>query len=135
MAYTIYTFPNSYQGVGTYGIYAGISPKNGKRVLEEIDKEVKRFLKDGMTDREFRDSKTQLRAGYLMGLESTGSRMQAMGRPTLIKGKPSDYERSLQEIEAVTPEMVMAVAQKVLTAAPCLAVVGKGAEQFAEEVR
>jgi predicted Zn-dependent peptidase len=135
MAYTIYTFPNSYQGVGTYGIYAGISPKNGKRVLDEIDKEVKRFLKDGMTDKEFRDSKTQLRAGYLMGLESTGSRMQAMGRPTLIKGKPSDYERSLKEIEAVTPEMVMAIAQKVLTTPPCLAVVGKGAEQFAEEVR
>ncbi len=135
MAYTIYTFPNSYQGVGTYGIYAGISPKNGKRVLEEIDKEVKRFLRDGMTDKEFRDSKTQLRAGYLMGLESTGSRMQAMGRSTLIKGKPSDYERSLREIEAVTPEMVMAVAQQVLTAEPCLAVVGKGAEQFVEDVR
>ena len=44
MAYSIYTYPNSYQGIGTYGIYAGISPKNGDKVLEEIDSELKRCL-------------------------------------------------------------------------------------------
>lgn len=132
MAYSIYTYPNSYQGIGTYGIYAGISPKNGDKVLEEIDSELKRFLKDGMTDKEFRDSKTQLRSGYLMGLESSGSRMQAMGRSTLLNGHPTDHQKTIAAIEAVTPEMVMDVAHKVLTAEPCLAVAGKGAEKYAE---
>ena len=132
MAYSIYTYPNSYQGIGTYGIYAGISPKNGDKVLEEIDSELKRFLKDGMTDKEFRDSKTQLRSGYLMGLESSGSRMQAMGRSTLLNGHPTDHQKTIAAIEAVTPEMVMDVARKVLTAEPCLAVAGKGAEKYAE---
>lgn len=64
-------------------------------MLEEIDSELKRFLKDGMTDKEFRDSKTQLRSGYLMGLESSGSRMQAMGRSTLLNGHPTDHQRRL----------------------------------------
>ena len=132
MAYSIYTYPNSYQGIGTYGIYAGISPKNGDKVLEEIDSELKRFLKDGMTDKEFRDSKTQLRSGYLMGLESSGSRMQAMGRSTLLNGHPTDHQKTIAAIEAVTPEMVMDVAHKVLTAEPSLAVAGKGAEKYAE---
>lgn len=132
MAYSIYTYPNSYQGIGTYGIYAGISPKNGDKVLEEIDSELKRFLKDGMTDKEFRDSKTQLRSGYLMGLESSGSRMQAMGRSTLLNGHPTDHQKTIAAIEAVTPEMVMDVAHKVLTAEPCLAVAGNGAEKYAE---
>ena len=132
MAYSIYTYPNSYQGIGTYGIYAGISPKNGDKVLGEIDSELKRFLKDGMTDKEFRDSKTQLRSGYLMGLESSGSRMQAMGRSTLLNGHPTDHQKTIAAIEAVTPEMVMDVAHKVLTAEPCLAVAGKGAEKYAE---
>ena len=132
MAYSIYTYPNAYQGIGTYGIYAGISPKNGDKVLEEIDSELKRFLKDGMTDKEFRDSKTQLRSGYLMGLESSGSRMQAMGRSTLLNGHPTDHQKTIAAIEAVTPEMVMDVARKVLTAEPCLAVAGKGAEKYAE---
>ena len=132
MAYSIYTYPNSYQGIGTYGIYAGISPKNGDKVLEEIDSELKRFLKDGMTDKEFRDSKTQLRSGYLMGLESSGSRMQAMGRSTLLNGHPTDHQKTIAAIEAVTPEMVMDVARKVLTAEPCMAVAGKGAEKYAE---
>ena len=132
MSYSIYTYPNSYQGIGTYGIYAVISPKIGDKVLEEIDSELKRFLKDGMTDKEFRDSKTQLRSGYLMGLESSGSRMQAMGRSTLLNGHPTAHQKTIAAIEAVTPEMVMDVAHKVLTAAPCLAVAGKGAEKYAE---
>ncbi len=101
-------------------------------MLEEIDSELKRFLKDGMTDKEFRDSKTQLRSGYLMGLESSGSRMQAMGRSTLLNGHPTDHQKTIAAIEAVTPEMVMDVAHKVLTAEPCLAVAGKGAEKYAE---
>ncbi len=132
MAYSIYTYPNTYQGIGTYGIYAGVNPKNGERVLEEIDREIRRFLKDGMTDKEFRDSKTQLRSGYLMGLESSGSRMQAMGRSTLITGIPTDHQQTIAAIEAVTPEMVMTCARRILTSSPCLAVVGKGAEKYAE---
>ena len=67
MAYSIYTYPNSYQGIGTYGIYAGISPKNGDKVLEEIDSELKRFLKDGMTDKEFRVQQNAASVGLFDG--------------------------------------------------------------------
>ena len=28
MAYSIYTFPSSYKGTGTFAVYAGVSPKN-----------------------------------------------------------------------------------------------------------
>ena len=34
MAYSIYTFPSSYKGTGTFAVYAGVSPKNGEKVLE-----------------------------------------------------------------------------------------------------
>lgn len=132
MAYSIYTYPNSYQGVGTFGIYAGVSPKNGEKVLEEIRKEIRSFLQDGMTDKEFRDSKTQLRSGYLMGLESSGSRMQAMGRSTLLKGEATNHEKTIAAIEAVTPDVVMERAKLILENDACLAVVGRGAEKFAE---
>ncbi len=67
-----------------------------------------------------------------MGLESSGSRMQAMGRSTLLNGHPTDHQKTIAAIEAVTPEMVMDVAHKVLTAKLCLAVAGKGAEKYAE---
>lgn len=129
LAYSVYSYPNTYKGVGTFGLYAGVSPKNAELVLKEIRAELKRFLDEGITEKEFRDSVTQLRAGYLMGLESPGARMQGLGRSTLLRGKPLSHEATLNAIEAVTMEKVMEVAREVLMAEPCIAIVGKGAEQ------
>ena len=129
LAYSVYSYPNTYKGVGTFGLYAGVSPKNAELVLKEIRAELKKFLDEGITEKEFRDSVTQLRAGYLMGLESPGARMQSLGRSTLLRGKPLSHEATLNAIEAVTMEKVMEVAREVLMAEPCIAIVGKGAEQ------
>ena len=129
MAYSIYSYPNTYKGVGTFGIYAGVSPKNAQTVLAEIRAELERFVREGITEKEFRDSVTQLRSGYLMGLESPGARMQGLGRSTLLRGRPLAHEETLAAIEAVTMEKVMEVARTVLTQEPCIAIVGKGAEQ------
>ena len=131
LAYSVYSYPNTYKGVGTFGLYAGVSPKNAELVLNEIRTELKKFVDEGITEKEFRDSVTQLRSGYLMGLESPGARMQGLGRSTLLRGKPLSHEATLAAIEAVTMEKVMEVAREVLTAEPCIAIVGKGAEQVA----
>lgn len=128
MAYSIYSYPNTYKGVGTFGIYAGVSPKNAETVLQEIRAELQRFVEEGITEKEFRDSVTQLRSGYLMGLESPGARMQGLGRSTLLQGKPLSHEATLAAIEAVTMDKVVETAKQVLTAKPCIAIVGKGAE-------
>ncbi len=128
MAYSIYTYPNTYKGVGTFAIYAGVSPKNAETVLAEIRSELDKFVREGITEKEFRDSVTQLRSGYLMGLESPGARMQGLGRSTLLRGKPIAHEETLAAIESVTMDRVMEVARDILTQPPCIAIVGKGAE-------
>lgn len=130
MAYSIYTYPNSYQGCGTFAVYAGISPKNGEKVLAEIRSEMKRLLEDGITDKEYREAKQQLRGGYLLGLESPGGRMQAMGRSLLLLGQAVTPEETIAKIESVTKDDVMDTARRILTVDPCIAVVGKGAEKF-----
>ena len=123
MTVSFHKYGNYFPGTGNV---SDVGLEKGKNYAVNVP------LKDGMTDKEFRDSKTQLRSGYLMGLESSGSRMQAMGRSTLLNGHPTDHQKTIAAIEAVTPEMVMDVAHKVLTAEPCLAVAGKGAEKYAE---
>ena len=129
LAYSVYSYPNTYMGVGTFDLYAGVSPKNAGVVLDEIRAELKKFVDEGITEKEFRDSVTQLRSGYLMGLESPGSRMQSLGRSTLLRGKPISHEETLAAIEDVTMDKVMTVAREILTQPPCIAIVGKGAEK------
>ncbi len=135
LAYSVYSYPNTNEGCGTFGIYVGVSPKNGEKALNEIRSEIDRFLREGMTEKEFRDSKQQLRSGYLMGLESPGARMQGLGRSTLLKGKPTAHEETLAAIESVTIEKVMEIARRVLSAKPCIAVVSKDVEQIADAAR
>ena len=130
MAYSIYTYPNSYRGCGTFAVYAGVSPKNGEKVLAEIRSEMKKLLDEGITQKEFDASKRQLRSGYLLGLESPGSRMQAMGRGLLLLGQSITPEETVRRIEAVTMDHVMDKARQILADAPCIAVVGKTTDTF-----
>lgn len=132
MAYSIYTYPNSYLSCGTFAIYAGVSPKNGEKVLSEIHAELKKLLEGGLRDKEFREAKTQLRGGYLLGLESPGGRMQAMGRSQLLLNRAITPGETVEKIDAVTAKDVMDAARAILTADPCLSVAGKGADKYAK---
>ena len=131
MAYTIYSYPSSYQGCGTFGVYAGVSPRNAERVLGEIRAELARLLEGGITAKEFRDGRQMLRSGYLMGLESSGSRMQAMGRSLLLLGTQQTPEETVARIDSVNEDAVMAAAARILTNDPCIALVGPNADKIA----
>ena len=130
MAYSIYTYPSTYVGCGTFAVYAGVSPKNGHAVLDETLKQLDLLCRDGVTEKEFREAKNQLRGSYLLGLESPGSRMQSMGRSQLHLDRCMTPEETVAKIEAVTMESVNAVARRIFSNAPCISVVGKQAETY-----
>lgn len=86
LAYSVYTYSSSYQGLGSFCVYAGTTPDNAPTVLSELQSQLDLLLRDGLTDKEFRSAKAQLRGGFLLGLESSGGRMQALGRGHLLMG-------------------------------------------------
>ena len=133
MAYSIYTYPSTYVGCGTFAVYAGVSPKNGHAVLDETLKQLDLLCRDGVTEKEFREAKNQLRGSYLLGLESPGSRMQSMGRGQLHLDRCRTPEETVAKIEAVNIESVNAVARRIFSNAPCISVVGKQAETYIKE--
>ena len=128
--YTIYSYTNSYDPCGTLGIYAGVNPSNAERVLDEIRSQIALILRDGFTEKELRDCRTQMRASLLMGQESPGTRMQLMGRSLLLNGSILTEEERLARIDAMTMDSVMEMARRVLSADPCYAVVGPDADRI-----
>lgn len=130
MAYSVYTYSASYRGLGSFMIYAGTSPENGETVIKEIREQLKLFIDKGISEKEFLSAKAQLRGGYMLGLESSGGRMQSLGRGLLLLGRARTPEETIERIEAITPESVMDIARKVLCAEPSAAVVGKDAEKY-----
>ena len=128
LAYSVYTYSSSYQGLGSFCVYAGTTPDNAPTVLSELQSQLDLLLRDGLTDKEFKSAKAQLRGGFLLGLESSGGRMQALGRGHLLMGHVRTPEETLSRIEAVTPDAVMELARRLLGQKGSAAIVGRGAE-------
>ena len=124
-AYSVYTYPTSYPGCGVYAIYAGTSIEQAQAVIDEIQHQVKLFLDKGFTDKEFVQARDQLKGGYILGLESTSSRMSSIGRSKLLLGYANEIDTVVEKIERVTREEVMEIARKVLEGPYAAAAVGR----------
>ncbi len=135
MAYTIYSYPATYPNCGVLNLYAGTSPDNAKTVLEQMEAEAQKLLRDGVTDKEFTQSKAQLKGSYILSLESASSRMQSIGRGELLLRHPPTPEETIAKIERVTMQDVLRVAGEILSAPPSAAVVGKNAKQYLEYIQ
>ena len=112
----------------------GTNPENGETVIREIQEELRKWKTEPMSEKEYLSAKAQLRSGYVMGLESSSGRMQSLGRGMLLQNELRSPEEVLAKIEAVTPERVMAVAEKVLQSVPAAAVVGQNAQSYLQKM-
>ena len=130
IAYAVYSYPTLYPGSGMFTIYAGTSPDNAAKALEQIGGELARLLDEGVTGAEFAQAREQLKGGYILGLESASSRMSSIGRSKLLLGRALSEDEILGRIAAVTQEDVMDIARRIL-AEPCsIALVGRKAEKL-----
>ncbi len=113
LVYSIYSYPTSYKEAGLFTIYAGMNPANLKEVLKLIINEINILCKKGLSDEEIAKSKEQLKGNYILGLESTSSRMNSIGKSELILGKIYTPEEILKKVDNVSKEMVDQVIEMV----------------------
>lgn len=126
LAYSVYSFASSYRDTGTLGFYAGTNAGQARTVLDLMLQEMEDVRKNGLSDLEFSRSKDQLKGSYILGNESTGARMSAIGKNKLLYGRVRSEEEIVRSIEAVTQDDIMEIAQTVLsTENMCGALVGK----------
>ena len=132
MAYSVYSYAGGGEGFGSFSLYAGVAPKNGRRVLDEMLQQVRLIRDEGVTEEEFSQARHQLRISFLMGLESSSARMMSLGRSQLLLGWCRTPDEVLRRVDAVTMADVAAISREVLGARPCLAAVGPEAERYRE---
>ena len=104
LAYSVYSYPTSFTGTGTLTLYAGTGEKQAKEVLSRMVEEVERIRKDGVTKEELLRCRDQLKGSYLLGMESSGARMNALGKTLLLQKREYSEEETLRRIECVTME-------------------------------
>ena len=135
LAYSIYSYPNSYTDCGMLSIYAATRPDSLAAVAEMTLCESRLLAQKGMTREEFEMSRQQLKAGYILGQESTSARMNAAGRRLLLLNRTRSEEEVISAIDNMTLEGVNALAQELLRVEPSVALVGKDAHKALEELK
>ncbi len=129
MAYTVYSYPNSYTDTGMLAVYAGTSPEHADEVVKLILKETENLRENGLTEKEFTQARDQLLASFILGLESTSSRMNSIGRRLLIQGDTRTDDEVVEKIKSITLEEVNEVTRRVLSSPFSVAIVGNGADE------
>lgn len=115
LAYSIGSYPLCYNESGMLAVSAGISPENSEETIELILQEMKEFRETGISSEELSACKDQLAGGYLLGLESTSSRMSHLGKGLLLEGAVKTQEEVLSLIDRVSKEDVHRVIDRVFT--------------------
>lgn len=113
LVYSIYSSQSLYRKCGELGIFASMSNEHLKEVYESIIEEIKIMKKYYLTDQEIKESKEQLKGSYILGLESTSSRMMSIGRALLLNNKVESTDDILKSIDNVDRETVKIAIDKI----------------------
>lgn len=113
LCYSIYSYGAGHEDTGLFGIYTALSRETEQQALDAIVSVLKSLVQDGITEEELSRAREQSKAGVLMGLESTQSRMSHLGRSTLLTGKVLSPDEIISAYDAVTREDVLSVARSI----------------------
>lgn len=113
LAYSIYCFANCFSDHGLFGIYGGTSPA---MVPEMVDVTLDQMqdISEKMTAEELQIARAQLKAGLMMAIEATSSRIEQMGRQLLFFDRVIPIDEMIDKVENVTLDQVQGYAANLL---------------------
>ena len=131
LVYSIYSEQEFYREKGELGIYASMSTENLEDVYRLVKEEIISLNENGITEEELKNSKEQLKGEFMLGMESTESRMNAIGKYMLITGKVETLEDVIEGLNSITMDDINRVISDVLDINKMgVCVVGKGVSEI-----
>lgn len=115
LAYSIGAGGNTFIDVGMFTIYAGTSPAQLDQVLDLAVEEIRRIVREPVSEPELQLAKDQAISSVLLSLESSSARVGALARQEIVHGRRITPDQIIASIERVTSEDVQRVAQECFT--------------------
>ena len=98
-----------------FTIYAGTSPAQMDQVLDLAVAEIRRIVREPVSETELQLAKEQSISSVLLSLESSSARVGALARQEIIHGRRISPDAIIASIERVTREDVQRLAQTCFT--------------------
>jgi len=113
LAYSIYSFINTFSDSGVLVIYAATDPERAEETLEVIRKECVEIIRGGISASELEAAKEHLTASLYLSSESADSRMIRLAKNEILYGRDVSYEELVTRLESVTLDDVVGVAAHI----------------------
>jgi predicted Zn-dependent peptidase len=114
LAYSIYSYTAEFEDAGKWVICGGVEPSKVHEAIAACLAELRKLRDEGITEEELQRVKEQVKGGILLGLEDSWSVASRNGAHMLRYGCVIPVEQVVAEIEAVTQEDVLRVAQRLI---------------------
>jgi zinc protease len=114
LAYYASSSLNAGTGPGTWEVSAGVNPKNLKKAIDLIEKELRRFIKSGVTKEELADSQANYIGRLPLSLESNSGVVGAILNIERYDLGFDYYQRYEGMVRAVTRADVLETARKYI---------------------
>ncbi len=127
LCYSVYSSVWGLSDTGVMTVHAATGPELADELLGVLRNEIQRLAEHGPTFSEVLRAKAQLKAGLMMGLESSAARAEQMARQLICHGRLIDKSELVAKVDAVTAEDVRELIAGMILGVPTVAVVGAGA--------
>jgi predicted Zn-dependent peptidase len=126
LAYSIFSYQSCYADVGAFTIYGSTNNQQLAIMHDTINETLQKVRRDGITQTELSNAKEQLKGSFVLGLESTNSRMSRNGRNEIIHGRHKTIDETIAEIDEVTMDKVNDLIESILASDPAISIIGQG---------
>ncbi|EAR63262.1 zinc protease, partial [Bacillus sp. NRRL B-14911] len=115
LAYSVFSYHSSFQDTGMVTIYGGTGAKQLDVLFETIQETLATLKRDGITEKELKNSKEQMKGSLMLSLESTNSRMSRNGKNELLLGRHRSLDEIVEQIDKVSEAGVNEMANSIFS--------------------
>jgi len=133
LAYSVYTYADSYSDAGIFCASMSVQPVHGRRAIQLTLDEFARVADERIPDAELASAKAQLKGNLLLGLESTTNQMTRLARSEIYSGRYVPVDELIASVDRITDDDVRRVARELLSRDRlCLVALGSKTEKVFE---
>jgi predicted Zn-dependent peptidase len=123
LCYSVFSYHSSYQDSGMLTIYAGTAHSQLDDLTKALLETTSMLAEQGMSEKELKNGKEQLKGSLMLSLESTNSRMSRNGKNELLLKKHRSLDDIVNEIDKVTLSDVNQLAASILKEKPSISLI------------
>ena len=130
LAYSVYSFNGQFSDTGQIGLYLGTRPDNLRQAMQVVRDELGRLRERPASEDELVRARENVKARVVLGMESTGARMNRLGASLLYDLPILETDEIMERIDAVTLDDLKALTDE-LWAPERLSAAGIGPDEAA----